>query len=171
MTWRSSNNPKERFLACLPYGLPLVEVISFGSDFFGRVPLFADIYLTVLSPFLLVYGLMNNLFPRFAGLIIFFILLLAVVRNDRIRHFIRYNTMQAILISIFVSLCQLVLQLLNLTTPSGLSQTVSPVLLVIFNLIFIVVVASSFYSIVQCIRGLYPDNVPIISEATRSQVP
>ncbi|MDY6936527.1 MAG: Tic20 family protein [Cyanobacteriota bacterium] len=169
MTWRSSNGPKERIFACLPYALPLVEVTVFGTALFRELPEFATIYLTLLYPFMAVYGFISNLFP-FAGLILFFVLLLAVVRNDRVQHFIRYNTMQAILISIFATLCQLVLQLFGIVG-SGFGNALSAPFEVFFNLIFLVVVASCVYSIVQCARGLYPDNIPLVSDAARAQVP
>ena len=169
MTWRSSNGPKDRLFACLPYALPLVEATMFGTLLFARIPLFGQIYLTLLAPFFYIYGLLTRVLPL-AGLIIFFVLLLAVVRNYKVRHFIRYNTMQAILISIFATLCQLVLQLFG-TVGSGIGTALAAPFEVLFNLIFLIVVSSCAYSIFQCVQGLYPDKIPIISDAARAQVP
>jgi uncharacterized membrane protein len=164
MAWRGSSTPKDRAFACLPYLLPLIEVVVFGSPLFERLPIVATIYLTLLAPFIAVYNFLGSLIP-YAGLIIFFALFLLVVRNERIRHFIRYNTMQAILISIVLSLVSLVLQLLGFVGAGSVPLFAE----VIFNLIFLAVVSASVYSIVQCIRGRYAE-IPIVSEAVYTQV-
>ncbi|MGB5897486.1 MAG: Tic20 family protein [Geitlerinemataceae cyanobacterium] len=166
MTWHRSSSPKDRFFACLPYLLPLIEVVTFSSALFAQLPLLGTIYLVTIGPFLDVYAFLGRVIP-FVGLIIFFALFLLVVRNERIAHFIRYNTLQAIIISIVISLCSLVLQLFG-----TLGANLSAIPLfgdVIFNLIFLAVVSASVYSIVQCIRGRYAE-IPIISEAVYTQV-
>lgn len=38
MTWRGSTTMGERLLACLPYTLPLVNVLGFGSSLFATFP-------------------------------------------------------------------------------------------------------------------------------------
>jgi uncharacterized membrane protein len=166
MAWRGSSSPKDRAFACLPYLLPLIEVVIFGTPLFARLPILGTIYLTLLAPFIAVYSFLGSLIP-YADLIIFFALFLLVVRNERILHFIRYNTMQSILISIALSLCSLMLQLLGFL---GSDLSAFPLFgEVIFNLIFLAVVSASVYSIFQCIRGRYPE-IPIISEAVYTQV-
>lgn len=164
MAWRGSSSPKDRAFACLPYLLPLIEVVIFGTPLFTRLPILGTIYLTLLAPFIAVYSFLGSLIP-YADLIIFFALFLLVVRNERILHFIRYNTMQSILISIALSLVSLVLQLLGFVGAGSVPLFVE----VIFNLIFLAVVSACVYSIFQCIRGRYPE-IPIISEAVYTQV-
>ncbi|HIK32932.1 MAG TPA: hypothetical protein IGS17_16990 [Oscillatoriales cyanobacterium M59_W2019_021] len=166
MVWRGSSSPRDRVFACLPYILPLIEAIPFSIALFNQLPQLGAIYLTLLAPFLAVYTFLGSIFP-FIGLVIFFALFLLVVRNERIRHFIRYNTMQSILISIALSLMTLCLQLLGTV---GFELSSIPVLgEAIFNLIFLAVVAASTYSIVQCIRGRYAE-IPIVSDAVYAQV-
>lgn len=166
MTWRGSSSPKDRAFACLPYLLPLIEVVIFGTPLFARLPILKIIYLTLLNPFLQIYTVITGSIP-YADLIIFFALFLLVVRNEKIHRFIRYNTMQSILISIVLSLFSLCLQLLGLV---GANFSGFPLFgEVLVNLIFLAVVSASIYSIVQCIRGRYAE-IPMISEAAYTQV-
>jgi Chloroplast import apparatus Tic20-like len=165
MVWRGSSSPRDRIFACLVYALPLVEVVVFGSYIFAQIPILQTVYFTILFPFIFVYGLLGSFIGSFAGFIIFLLLYFLVVRNEQLRHFLRFNTMQALLISIFATLCQLVLQLLGIFDPNSESL----LMMVGFNLIFLSVVVASVFSIVQCVRGLYAE-IPVISEAAYAQV-
>lgn len=158
MTWRGSTTIWHRILACLPYILPLVESIGFGYYLFRDFPPL-QLLLYPLSPFLTLIRLLP-----FAGLIIFFLLFLLVVRNERIPHFIRFNTMQAILIDILVILCQVVA-----------TYVLKPVIQIdfilqtLFTTVFLGVVATISYSIFQSVRGNYAE-IPTLSDAVHMQV-
>jgi uncharacterized membrane protein len=99
----------------------------------------------------------------FAGLIIFFALFLLVVRNENISHFIRFNTMQAILIDIILILCTLILPFL--------AQAIRVQLVVetLFNMVFLGVLAAFVYAVAQSLLGRYAE-IPTISEAVYMQV-
>ena len=157
MAWRGSTDTKDRIFAALVYLLPLIYVLPFGQFLFRQFPIFSLIYLP-LQPLISIY---NNV--PFAGIIIFFVLFLAVVRNDRISHFIRFNTMQAILLDIFLILCGLVLQILM----RGLGANL--IMETLYNVVFLGTLAACFYSIVQSALGRYAE-IPTISEAAYSQV-
>jgi uncharacterized membrane protein len=94
----------------------------------------------------------------------FFLLFLLVVRNERIPHFIRFNTMQAILIDILVILCQVVA-----------AYVLKPVIQIdfilqtLFTTVFLGVVATISYSIFQSVRGNYAE-IPTLSDAVHMQV-
>jgi uncharacterized membrane protein len=88
---------------------------------------------------------------------------LAVVRNPRISHFIRFNTMQAILIDILVYLLGLLLGFVA----RGLGANL--VVETLFNVVFLGAFAACVYSIIQSVIGKYAD-IPTISEAAYSQV-
>lgn len=159
MTWRGSTTIWHRILACLPYILPLVHSIHFNFGYY----LFRDfpplqLLLYPLNPFLTLIRL------PFAELIIFFLLFLLVVRNERIPHFIRFNTMQAILIDILVILCQVVA-----------TYVLKPVIQIdfilqtLFTTVFLGVVATISYSIFQSVRGNYAE-IPTLSDAVHMQV-
>jgi hypothetical protein len=159
MTWRGTPTVKDRIFASLPYLLPLiVGLLQFGQFLlqFQVVQLF---FLPLL-PVIVLYQKLGSL----GELIIFFVLFLAVVRNEKIAHFIRFNTMQALLLDILLVLCSLVLQFL---LPALGTSLITKTLL---NIIFLGTVAACGYSIVQSLLGRYAE-IPTLSEAVHAQVP
>lgn len=159
MAWRGSTDIKDRIFAALVYLIPLYSALPFGADLFGQFPILSLIQIPLL-PLAFVY----NAIP-FGSLVVFFVLFLAVVRNDKISHFIRFNTMQAILVDIALSL--LAILFFNIIEPGVLP---SPISITLFNVIFTAVLAICIYSISQCALGRYPE-IPAISEAVYTQVP
>lgn len=159
MTWRGSTDTKDRIFAALVYLLPLYSAFAFGIFIFQQIPFLGAALVIVLTPLAFLYSSLGS----FGSLIIFFVLFLAVVRNPRISHFIRFNTMQAILIDILVSLLRLVLDFVA----RGLGANF--VLETLFNVVFLGAFAACVYSIIQSVIGKYAD-IPTISEAAYSQV-
>lgn len=156
MTWRGTTTVKDRIFACLPYLLPLVEGLAFGKFLFSQFPALQVLFVP-LAPVLLLYSI------PFAGVIIFFALFLLVVRNESINHFIRFNTMQAILIDIVLILCSLILPILSPIPGAGFAlQTLN-------NTIFLGVAIAVVYTVVQSLRGRYAE-IPAISDAVYMQV-
>lgn len=156
MTWRGTITVKDRIFACLPYLLPLVEGLAFGKFLFSQFPALQVLFVP-LAPVLLLYSI------PFAGVIIFFALFLLVVRNESINHFIRFNTMQAILIDIVLILCSLILPILSPIPGAGFAlQTLN-------NTIFLGVAIAVVYTVVQSLRGRYAE-IPAISDAVYMQV-
>jgi Chloroplast import apparatus Tic20-like len=151
MTWRGTTSPQDRALACLPYALPLLESLVLG------IPLLTQfIPIQVLFPLLPLVGLTSG----WMGLIIFFALYFGVVRNENINHFIRFNTMQALLISIALSLFQLIFGLLAFN--GMIAQTLNTTM-------FLGAVIASVYSLIQTALGRYAE-IPTLSEAVYMQV-
>jgi hypothetical protein len=158
MGWRNSVDTKDKIFATIVYFLPLIYVLPFGQFVLTKLPFLALIYLPIKPIIDFYYG-----FP-FAGLIIFFLLFLAVVRNQNISYFIRFNTMQAILIDIFLILCGLVMQFfLNGLGANLLTET-------IYNVLFLGTLGVCFYGMMQSALGRYAD-IPTISEAVKAQLP
>ena len=158
MTWRGSTDTKDRIFAALVYLLPLYSAFAFGIFIFQQIPFLKEALEIVLTPLAFLYSSLRS----FGSLIIFFVLFLAVVRNPRISHFIRFNTMQAILIDILVSLLRLVL---DFVARGGANLVVET----LFNVVFLGAFAACVYSIIQSVIGKYAD-IPTISEAAYSQV-
>ena len=156
MTWRGSMTVKDRIFASLTYLLPLLDVFPFGRHLIEQVPLFGLIYVPI-EPLLVIYN------KSFVSLIIFFVLYLAVVRNERINHFIRFNAMQAILISIILTLIGLAFGILGPVLGENLLTET------LYNIIFLGTLAASIYSIIQSAIGRYAE-LPGISEASYLQV-
>ncbi|MFM7905057.1 MAG: Tic20 family protein [Microcystis sp.] len=159
MTWRGSTDTKDRIFAALVYLLPLYSAFDFGDFIFQQIPFLKEALAIVLTPLAFLYSSLGS----FGSLIIFFVLFLAVVRNPRISHFIRFNTMQAILIDILVSLLGLVLKFFDERLGANF------VLETLFNVVFLGAFAACVYSIIQSFIGKYAD-IPTISEAAYSQV-
>lgn len=157
MTWRGSMI-SDRIFASLPYLLPLIDGLGFGSYLFRQFPALGIVF-SPLIPLVLIY----NSIP-FIGLIIFFALFLLVIRNENISHFIRFNTMQAILLDIVIFLFSLVLRIL-IPVP-GASFAIET----LTNTLFLGIVAAVVYSVAQSLLGRYAE-IPAISDAARMQVP
>ena len=165
MTWRGSVDFKDRFFAALVYALPLVYVLPFGDFLISQtqqIPILGIIIGIIYLPLQPLISIYYS-FP-FAGIIIFFALFFAVVRNERISHFIRFNTMQAILIDILLVLCRWVMLIFE----RGLGGN-NLLIVTLYNVIFLGTLAACLYSIIQSATGRYAE-IPTISEAAYSQV-
>ncbi|CAA9245914.1 hypothetical protein AVDCRST_MAG92-1774 [uncultured Coleofasciculus sp.] len=156
MTFRGTTTVKDKIFASLAYLLPLLDVKPFGDFLFAQFPALKLIYLP-LTPLLAIYN------QQFVSLVVFFVLFLAVVRNEQIAHFIRFNVMQAILIGIVLSLVGLAFQILGPVLGRSLLKET------LYNIIFLGTLAASFYSIIQSALGRYAE-IPGISEASYLQV-
>ncbi|WP_036483533.1 Tic20 family protein [Myxosarcina sp. GI1] len=160
MPWRGSTDTKDRLFAALVYLIPLFESLRFSGYIQAQFPLLSPLFgllQTILTPLAIIYSI-----NPFMSLIIFFVLLLAVVRNEKISHFIRFNTMQAILIDIALALLGIIF--------STLFGSLGLVLGILSSIVFIFGAAACIYGIVQSVLGLYAE-IPTISDAVYSQVP
>jgi len=158
MVWRSSTTPRDRICAALVYLIPLYDGITYGHFLFAQFP-----FLTYLKYLLIPLAIVYSLIPFGLGSLLVFIALFAgVVRNEKIPHFIRFNTMQAILISILLALISLIYDVILQPLIQGFLAEV------LYNTIFLGVLAMVGYSVVQSARGLYAE-MPLISEASYLQ--
>jgi uncharacterized membrane protein len=181
MTWRGVTTPLDRLYACLPYILPITTVSVFGFFLFQQFPLIKIPFIPFLHLNNFIsrgilpgpIGELNLVFFIWFGIYIF------VVRNQKLKHFIRFNAMQALMIGIGISLIIGILRLFNLTVVPAAEAIISGSGLrnIEFNneflILFIGTIATTFFfaatamslfSIFQSIRGKYGE-VPIISEA------
>ncbi len=156
MVWRGSTDIKDRIFAALVYSIPLSIAFSFSQFVVEYIP---QPLMALISIFLIPLNILRSIIP-FGDIVIFFALFLLVVRNERIKHFIRFNTMQSLLLDIALTLLGMAMAILgaNLITA------------VLSSVIFMVTLTVCIYSIVQCALGKYPD-IPAISEAVYTQVP
>jgi Chloroplast import apparatus Tic20-like len=157
MSWRGSTTVSDRIFACLPYLLPLIEVFVFGRFLLTEFPPLQLLFLPLMPLLRIYYGV------RYAGLIIFFALWLLVVRNEKISHFIRFNTMQAILLDIIIFLFSILTDVVGLVPSSGFAiQT-------LYTTIFLGIVVAVAYSVIQSLLGRYAE-IPAVSDAVYMQV-
>ena len=154
MTWRGSTDIKDRIFAALVYLMPLYYAVSYFGDYvLNQLPAL-KIILIPLAPVAYIYGSIP-----LANIIIFFVLFLAVVRNPKISYFIRFNTLQAILLDIALILLSFV----------GRVLAVDFLFQIFSSVVFIAALGACLYSMVQSILGRYAE-IPTISEAAYSQL-
>jgi O-antigen ligase len=156
MNQPDSNSVTDRLFSSLVYLLPLFDGLSFGAF------VFQQFHLESVAAILFVIYRSLPLQP-FTNLILFFVFLFAIVRNSNVPHFIRFNTMQALLVDIVLLLCGLILDILG----TGLQGQL--LLETLYNTVFFGLMATLGYSVFQSIRGRYAE-IPMISDAVRMQV-
>jgi uncharacterized membrane protein len=168
MPWRGSTTMQERVLAFLPYLLPLLQVIVSGLGLFG---LFFQNYFPENQGIAIAVLEISNLILPWVGwinsftvsLLLFLALYLLIVRNEKVPHFIRFNTMQALLIEIALALFGYVSALFS--PVAGLNLLFA----LLSSFMVVGVIALVVFAFVQCLRGVYAD-IPTISNAAYSQV-
>ena len=160
MTWRDSTDVKDRVFSAYVYALPLFYSLQFGRFILGYFP---DIVKQILSLIVAPVALIYQFLGPWANIVIFFTLYLAVIRNEGISRFIRFNAMQAILIDIFLVLCGIVASLFSRGLSGGL------LIETLYNVIFLATLVSCFYSMIQSALGKYAE-IPTISDAANSQI-
>lgn len=149
---------KDRSFGALIYLFPLVYSLPFGIALLSQFPWLYQFF----SPLVVIYGLTNSL--PFASLIIFFGLWFAVVRNENVSYFLRFNGMQAILMNILQILFSLIM---GIVAPAFGAQGLLTETLT--NTIFMGSVVACFYCIFRSIQGQYAE-LPALSEAASSQI-
>ncbi len=158
MSWRGSTTIPDRIFACLPYLLPIIEVFVFGKYLMSQFPPLQLVFLPLLPLLRIYYGV------RYAGLIIFFALFIGVVRNEKISHFVRFNTMQAILLDIVIFLFSILTDVIGLVPAGNFAiETLS-------TTIFLGILGTVVYSVAQSLMGRYAE-IPAISDAVYMQLP
>jgi uncharacterized membrane protein len=159
MAWRGSTTVQDRIFASLPYLLPLIEGLLQFGQLLQQFPSLQFLFLPLI-PVIALYRSLGS----WGSLIIFFVLFLAVVRNERISHFIRFNAMQALLLDILLIIIGLILGFLQ-----PVLGTSSLIVSTLMNLVFLAIVAACGYSMVRSLLGHYAE-IPTLSEAAKAQV-
>lgn len=152
MAGRSLTDYQDRFLGAIVYLYALKDTMALGAIAAINLPYLSPILSPLfkvlnilLIPVNIIYGILAIAIPEsFVSLIIFFILYAAVVQNPKISYFIRYNTMQSILIGIALSLVLIVLDTLS-------------ALAILGGILFLVVAPICIYCMAQCVLGNYPE--------------
>ncbi len=147
---------QERALSSLPYLLPMVQALPLGSFLYIQFPFLARL----VSPLFPLFPILEGNFA--ISLLVFFGLLFGVVRNSSFSRFIRFNTMQALLMVIGLTLLQIIFRALAPLLGSLTMQTMASGL-------FLLAFGISIYAFIQIWQGKYTD-IPVLSEAANSQV-
>ena len=147
----------QRLLALLTYLLPWSDGLPFGRSLTSLFPVLQWLSLPAL-PLVLI----EQAIP-FGGFILFLVLFLGVVRNQRVPYFIRFNALQAILLDIILIVLSLAFNLL--LDPLGGNFAVRT----LANTVFLGMLVLVLFGIIQCLRGKEAD-IPSLSEAVRMQL-
>lgn len=146
----------------LVYLLPWSDAIQFGGlgrgGVLDQVPALRWLFLPTLP----LLG-MKMIIPLGLGnLLLFFVLFLAVVRNPNVPYFLRFNTLQALLVDIGIYLLSLGFLILDKLQGTLIIRTFS-------STVLIATLAITIFALIECLRGREPD-LPGISEAARMQL-
>ena len=142
------------------YLLPWSDAIPFGGPLFQQYPWMQWFTLPVLPLALLERSVPFGL----GGLLLFFVLFLAVVRNPNVPYFLRFNTLQALLTDIVIVVLSFAFGILLPPIAGG-----SLLLSTLSSTIVMAVLAILLFALVECWRGREPD-LPGISQAVRMQL-
>ena len=150
----------QRLVAPLIYLLPWSDAIQFGRSLFGEYPWMQWLTLPVIPLALLERSIPFGL----GGLLLFFVLFLAVVRNPSVPYFLRFNALQALLTDIILIVLSFAFTIVLQPIAGGtlLIETLS-------STVFIAALAILVFALVECLRGREPD-LPGISQAARMQL-
>ena len=153
----------QRLVAPLMYLLPWSDAIPLGfspDGLFLQYPVLRPLVLPALPLMQLERSIPFGL----GGLLLFFVLFLAVVRNPNVPYFLRFNALQALLTDIALIVLSIGFRLLLQPIAAGtlLLGTLS-------SAVVVTVLAILLFSLVECLRGREPD-LPGISQAVRMQL-
>ena len=148
----------QRLLAVLAYLLPWSSGLEFGSSLFHMFPPLQWLALPALPVMVL-----RQMVPPFGGFLLFLVLYLAVVRNQKVPYYLRFHVLQAILIDIVLVVVSLAFSVLLAPLGAGFAvRTLS-------NTVFLAVLLLVAFAVVECLRGRQAE-IPSLSEAVRMQL-
>jgi len=146
-----------RIISIFMYMIPWSSALNYGSSIFNNFPTLKFFIMPTL-PILFI----KETLP-IGDFIIFFILFLGVARNNKISYFIRFNTMQAILLNLVLIIISYMKMLLFRMSGN----------IFIFNnlesFVFIISLTIILFASIQSLRGLEAD-IPGISNSAKIQI-
>ena len=147
----------QRLIGAFIYMLPWSDALPFGTSLFIQFPLLQWI---AIPAFPLI--ILERLIPL-GSLILFFVLFLFVIRNPKVPYFIRFNTLQALLLDITIILISYAFRIILQPLGSGLMmRTFSSTILV--GVLTIII-----FTISESLKGNEAD-LPLFSEAVKMQL-
>ena len=150
-------SPGEKILGILLYTIPWSSCLIFGNHLYIEYP-FTQIIQIPAIPIIII----ERSIP-FGNLLLFLLIFIGIVRNNKITYFLRFNALQSLLINIGIIIISFIFQILF--SPFGnslITRTFSSTLLIsLFSMIT--------YCVWSCTQGDEP-NLPGISQATKMQL-
>uniref|UniRef100_A0A7S2VYQ3 Protein TIC 20 n=1 Tax=Eucampia antarctica TaxID=49252 RepID=A0A7S2VYQ3_9STRA len=148
---------QDRYRACIPYVLPLIDGDLFGKYIYQRIPTLGTLNEICLAP--LVQSFHNI---PFLGLILFLVLSLGTTRNYDMSRILRFNTQQAIMIDIALILPSILKD--GMVDPDT-GELYIPLTYVepFYTTIYYAYMSCIIYSIYSNLRGNKPNQIPFLS--------
>tara|TARA_Y100001968_G_C19051376_1_gene569311 strand:+ start:220 stop:678 length:459 start_codon:yes stop_codon:yes gene_type:complete len=147
----------EKILGIILYMIPWADSLIFGNHLFITYP-FTQIIQIPAIPIIII----ERSIP-FGNLLLFLVIFIGLVRNNKVSYFLRFNALQSLLINIGIIIINFIFQIFF--SPFGSSLIVrtfsSTLLISLFSMIT--------YCVWSCTQGNEP-NLPGISQATKMQL-
>lgn len=153
----SADGP-DRLISAITYFYPFFDGIQYGKYVITQ---FAPIQ-TLIQPLVPTIRVFKS-FPL-NGLLIFFTLYFVVVRNNNFSRYVRFNTMQAIVLDVLLIFPDLLERSFNPKDGLGLDLMMS-----FDSTVFLFLLVSLVYGSSSCLLGQLP-RLPIVAEAADRQV-
>ena len=147
----------QRLLGIIFYLLPWSDSLPFGRYLFVEIPLLQLIAIPAL-PIIFIQS-----FIPLGSLILFLVIFILIIRNPKVPYFLRFNSLQAILINIGIIIINYIFEIF--LQPFGnilLVRTFS-------STILLLILAMIFFSILECVQGKEAD-LPLITNAVKIQL-
>ena len=146
-----------RILGIFLYMIPWSDCLIFGNHLYIKYPFIQIIQIPAIPVILIERSI------PFGDLLLFIVIFIGLVRNNKVSYFLRFNALQSLLINICIIIISFIIQIFF--SPFGNSliiRTFSSTLLIsLFSVIT--------YCVWYCSQGNEP-NLPLISEATKMQL-
>ncbi|KAF5730472.1 protein TIC 20-v chloroplastic [Tripterygium wilfordii] len=149
----------DRIISAVCYFYPFFDGIQYGKYVITQ---FSPIQ-TLIQPLVPAIRVFKS-FP-FNGFLVFLTLYFVVVRNRNFSRYVRFNTMQAIVLDVLLIFPDLLKRTFNPRGRLGLDLVMS-----LDSTVFLFLLISLIYGSSTCLLGQVP-RLPIVAEAAERQVP
>ncbi|MCL7042780.1 hypothetical protein MKW94_021423 [Papaver nudicaule] len=148
----------ERLISAVAYCLPFFNGLQYGRYLFVQYPNLGSLFQPIF-PLLNLYRSVP-----YASFVAFFGLYLGVVRNPSLSRFVRFNSMQAVVLDVLLVLPLLIQRVFNPTKGLGFK-----LMMMGYNFIFVFIVVCFLYSVGFSILGKTP-YLPFVADAADRQL-
>lgn len=150
----------DRLVSALSYSLPFINSLHYGRFLFARFPPLAS----GLAPVLPLVSAYRSI--PYASFVAFFALYLGVVRNPAFSRYVRFNSMQAVVLDVLLALPILAQRIFGAPPARGVGFLV---LEVAFGTIFVLALGCFLYGVASSVLGRTP-YLPIVATAANRQL-
>ena len=146
-----------KILGVLLYMIPWADCLSFGNHLFVKYPYTQVIQIPAIPIIIIERSL------PFGNLLLFLVIFIGLVRNNKVSYFLRFNALQSLLINIGIIIISFIFGIFfNPFSSTLIIRTFSTTLLISLFLVIVICVWS-------CTQGNEP-NLPGVSQATKMQL-